>query len=394
MKLPYCKARKGRLYFELGKDRAEAVGMAASIPLGPDGADAWAKGAALYEDYQKRLRGEQAAAAEEDRHGGYPAGSLGAFYVAWKKTDDFAVDKKPRTQEEYDHNWERRIAPAFGRTQINRLTVSDSEAFHRRMRKELSPREAWSTLKTWRVLLTVLEKKHILPKAPIGAVTNPMPVGRNQFWLNRDVSRLLRACRLAERFAADAGDKRVWRAMGLTIRMAWETAMSPPDVRTFTLSMMKRDREGFYIERPRTKTQKQTQPIISDQLAEDLLAYEKALTAAGVEILKTAPLFRSKRGQPWDRDFLAHRFAELRRAAFGPDEKRQFQDLRRSANLEADLGGASAEDRAKVMANALDRNPMLDATYTPATVAAGRKVRSAREAGRQLLDQELGRKTK
>lgn len=371
VKLPYYVIRKGRGYFEIGKERAEATGLAASEPLGPDGPEAWARAQASYEAFR-----EARSPTGRKLTGGYPAGSLGAAYVLWKKTPDWK-EKKPRTREEYERAWNDHIDKAFGKRLITKITVSDSEAFHRRLKKDLSGSDAHRTLKVWRSLLNMLEKKHLLPRAPIGSVTNPMPKGRGQFWLAWEVSRLVRAARKLKR-----------PAIGLLVRMAWETALSPVDCRTFSLSMLKKDRSGWYIERDRTKTGVGAKPTISDDLASDLLAYAKSL---GIELMPGAALFRNTDGKPMDRFHLADQFRDVRRVAFGKKEQRQFMDIRRSANLEAALGGASAEDRAAVMANALDKNKALDAVYTPVTVARARKVQKAREAGRDLLAQELGR---
>lgn len=375
-RIPYSCVRGGARYWQLGEQRAEGTGVPAYQALGPDGEAAQAKALSLYAAYRRKVINE----TPEDKHGGFPPGSLGAFYHAWKKTPDFKTDKSERTQEEYDDIWNRRIKAEFGSTLLGRLTVSDSEAFHRRIKRELSPSEAHRTLKIWRALLSVLEKKHLVPRAPIGAVTNPMPAGRGQFWLSHEIQRLLRACKLLK-----------WEAMGLLIRLAWETAMSPVDCRTFSISMLKEDRKGHYIERQRTKTKKGAMPVVSDELAADLKAYYKSL---GVELIDGQPLFRNPKGRVYSKEYLAHEFADVRRVAFGKAEKRQFLDIRRSANLEAELGGATAEDRASVLANALDKNPTLDATYTPSTVTRGRRVQVAREQGRELLAQELGRKAK
>lgn len=376
IRIAYSVLRGGSRYWQLGEERAAGTGVPAYEALGPEGEEAQKRALSLYAAYKKAKKGETA----EDKTGGYPPGSLGAFYTAWKKTPDFTDDKSERTQDEYDDVWTRRIAPEFGRTLLGRITVADSETFHRRIKRELSPSEAHRTLKIWRALLSVLEKKHLVDRAPIGAVTNPMPAGRGQFWLEHEIQRMLRACRLMK-----------WDAMGLLIRLAWETAMSPVDCRTFSLSMLKEDRKGHYIERQRTKTKKGAMPVISDQLAADLKAYAKSLN---IDLLPGQPLFRNSKGRIYTKEYLAHEFADVRRVTFGKLERRQFLDIRRSANLEADLGGATAEDRAAVLANALDKNPTLDATYTPSTVTRGRRVQEAREQGRQLLAQELGRKAK
>lgn len=378
VKLPYYVVRKGRGYFEIGKDRAKAAGLPASEPLGEDGPEAWAKAKRSYDAYKAAIdpNGLQ-------RLGGYPPGSLGAAWVLWKKTPDW-TEKGARTREEYERAWDDHIDPNFGRKQITKITVSDSEAFHRRLKRDLTKSDAHRTLKVWRALLNMLEKKHIIARAPIGAVTNPMPKGRGQFWLASEIKLMLRAAHLAHRFT---GDDR-WRVMGLLIRLAWETAMSPPDCRTLKMSMLKQDRTGWYIERERTKSGAAAKPPISDALAADLRAYAER---DGRTALPTASLFYRADGEPIDRFWMADLFRDTRKLTFGEDEKRQFQDIRRSANLEAALGGASAQDRAAVMANALDKNKALDAVYTPVTVARARMAQAAREAGRDLLQQEVGR---
>ena len=314
--IPYTAVRKGNRYWQLGEARAKGSPVPAYEALGADNLKSQQKALAYYDAWKAWRAGPK---KQEADLGGYPPGSLGAFWTMWKETDDFLLDKKDRTRGEYQWNWDKRIGPAFGSTLVTRITVSDSEAFHRRIRKELTPREAWSTLKTWRALLVVLEKKHIITRAPIGAVSNPMPIGRGQFWLERDVARMLRACRLLK---ADT--------MALLIRLAWETAMSPPDCRTFSLAMLRQDRGGWHVERPRTKTAKQARPPISEALAKDLLAYGAALEKDGLELLPGSPLFRHSRSTAWTRDYLAHQFAIVRRVTFGKLEKRQFQDIRRA----------------------------------------------------------------
>ena len=370
VKLPYYVIRKGRGYFELGKVRAEASGLAASEPLGPDGPEAWERAKRSYEAYQKAITKPHGSPL-----GGWPAGSLGAAWVMWISTEDWE-EKSARTKAEYLHSWDKHIGPALGKTLIPRLTVADSEAFHRRIQKQLTPSEAHRVLKNWRALLHMLEKRHLINRAPVGAVTNPMPAGRGQFWLAEEVTMMIEA-------AENSG----YRTMALLIRLAWETALSPVDCRTLSLSMLRQDRAGWHIERQRTKTGAAARPPISDDLARDLIAYAHDLA---VRPLPGQALFRNSQGRAYTKTYMAHEFAEIRAAVFGPEERRQFLDIRRSANLEADLGGASADARAEVLANALHRSRQLDATYTPPTVARARKTMRAREIGRQLLAQETG----
>jgi hypothetical protein len=99
-------------------------------------------------------------------------------------------------------------------------------------------------------------------------------------------------------------------------------------------------------------------------------------------------------GAPFkNKDTFAKDFRKVRNLVFTGD-KRTFKDIRRSGNLEADLGGASAVDRAELLANSLYKNGFLEATYTPPTVAHGMKIRDNRATGRNLLKAEKEAKSR
>lgn len=372
--------------------------MPAYQPLGPEGQEAQAKALSLYAAYRRHVIN----APPVDRLGGWPPGSLGAAFHMYQKTEDWTVDKGERTREEWLAAW-KHISPRFGNKLLGQITVADSEKFHRDCRKPrvlpngqktegmgLPPREAWSTLKIWRAMLNMLASKHLIERAPIGAVPNPMPEARNEFWIEQDVARLVRATVLLQRICRTRAQKERFRIMNLVIRMAWETAMSTADVRTFSMDMIKQDQRGIWrIERTRSKSGAKAKPPLSDELVADLLAFANTLP---VTLLPGVPLFRSRNRKVWTRGYTAHVFGEVRRCAFGKHEARQLQDLRRSANLEAELGGASAGDRAALLANRIDKNKRLEGTYTPVTTLHANRAQKAREAGRELLQQELGRK--
>lgn len=109
VKLPYYVIRKGRGYFEIGKVRAELTGLPTSEPLGTDGPEAWTRAQACYEAFKDARNPNN-----RSRLGGYPAGSLGAAYVLWKRTVDW-TDKSARTREEYNRAWDDHIDGQFGR---------------------------------------------------------------------------------------------------------------------------------------------------------------------------------------------------------------------------------------------------------------------------------------
>jgi hypothetical protein len=54
--------------------------------------------------------------------------------------------------------------------------------------------------------------------------------------------------------------------------------------------------------------------------------------------LGTAPVFRNRSGVPYSKDTLRDDFREIRELVFGPIEKRQMADFRRSGSVEALAG--------------------------------------------------------
>jgi len=113
--------------------------------------------------------------------------------------------------------------------------------------------------------------------------------------------------------------------------------------------------------------------------------------------MDTVPLFRTagakpgpKGGrrwapQPYRKDTMEHDFAEVRALVFGPDERRQFADLRRSGHVEGDAGGATPADASAKMANTISVSNRLRKTYNPVNVASVRRFDEARVAGRKEL---------
>jgi integrase len=176
--------------------------------------------------------------------------------------------------------------------------------------------------------------------------------------------------------------------MALAIELLWATMMSPVDIRTLSRAMVFENAGGLYVHRPRSKTQVEVYVDLDGDTARRLKAYLNGTPTT----LGDAPIIRGERGGKAfrNRHEFARRFATIRKAAFGEDEKRQMRDIRRSANVEADLGGASADDRAAILGNALNTDPKLERTYTPPTLAKARELRKQREAGRAILRSARG----
>ncbi len=361
----YRVRRNGRAFFELGS-RALAVGMKPSVPLGPDTDDARLAGWRLYHEW-KIASGRAEPTAKETK---YPRGALGHFFSQLRLTKAWAK-KAVTTRDEWEDCWNY-ISPAFGARRINSISPAEVAEFQDTIEEAHGEYVRWRVIKILRALFNAAVHHHVIPATPAKAVTNPQPKGRREIWRAAEIAKLI-----------DAADKIGKPAMALAIRIAWETALAPVDVRKLSPAMLRSDASGAWFETQRSKTSAVVVSAISDGLKGEIAAYVQTL---GVAVLPDQPFLRTSRdAHEYRKARFIEDFAQARAAAFGEEEKRRFQDIRRSANIEAELGDATPEERAAMLANRLDKDAALDAVYTPATVERSRKMADKRLIGRRLL---------
>lgn len=354
-----------------------ALGFA-PMPLGPDGPAAWAKGQDLYAKWLKARAGEAVT-----REPVYPPGSLGAYFQLYKAKAKAWRKKKPRTKEDYERAW-KHIGPVLGHKVLTRIGVTDIEDFHSDLEETLSPSELYRVMKILRALFSdAIVRLRLNIKSPALAVTNPQPQGRSQIWLGAEVPKLVAG-------AYELG----MPGMAVAIQVGWDTLFSPVDVRSATKASLKRDAVGWYLHRVRTKTDREAYGYLSDQTSAALQAY---LSDLGADLLPTAALIRRKSGKAYaegvsGKNYFAQDFRTVRNHVF-PGDQRQFLDLRRSGNVEADAAGADKATMAELLANSMDSSAFLDATYTPPTVAKARQIAVTRAEGRKRLAAEIDRVT-
>ena len=388
-RLKYYRIRRNRAFFAPGKAAAENAGWfqkdgrpIASIPLGEAGDRAEEEALRLY---HKLLRDRGAAVQPQSKQSGkYPSGSFGDFFVKWRCSDVWK-EKKPRTREDYDRAWPE-IEKHFAIMPLSEITVSKSEAFHRQMKSAeregtLSSNSRHRILKIWRALLSQAHKRGIFQIAPIGSISNPEPLGCSAYWLAEEIDKLVDA-------AGDNG----FDGMALAIRIGWETLLSPCDVRSLTHNQLKRTTNGEgYIQTHRQKTGRRALPYLTSELVSNIDRYINGLE---IQLDENDPIILMRSGTPYvTKDTFSKDFRVIRNMVFENDT-RTFKDIRRSGNLEADLGEASPTDRAELLANSLHKNAFLEATYTPPTVARGKKILEKRKAGRKLLKAEKKAKSR
>lgn len=370
--LHYTRQKRGRLFWEPTKEMREK-GFFAKPLGGVDDPQAIAEAKRLYKAWL--VEKEQG-----DRPTAYPNGTLGGFYDRYRNTEKWR-GKAPRTREDYERAWKHidtwrpeRDGPTLSRTTLGRITTECCERFAAYLEDEHSPNERHRTIKSLKHLMAeAVVRLRLGYASPASKVSNPMPAGRTAIWLAAEVDKMAAA--------AHAGG---YEAIWLMIRVGWETLLSPVDVWTLQVPQVKRDATGHYIQRDRTKTGKEAFAAISDDLARDLIAH-----LGGREI---GCAFVMRNGEPYTRRRRVNEdFAAVRELAFGKDEKRQFMDIRRSGNVEADAAGADKADMAKLLANQIDQSKFLEETYTPPTVAKAREVARLRVEGRQKLAHEIMR---
>lgn len=375
VKLRYVRKKRGNLFWE-PTPTMRALGFQPK-PLGPDAAPAWAEAQNLYERWLKARDGAETVVQEET----FPPGSLGEYFRLYKAKSKAWRKKAPRTKEDYERAW-KHIGPHLGRKTITKIGVTDIEDFEEVLDRAISASERYRVMKCLRALFAdAIVRLRLNIKSPALAVTNPQPQGRSQIWLGAEIPKLVAG---AYELGMDG--------MAVAIMIAWDTLFSPVDVRTAKKLSLKRDAVGWYLHRSRTKTDREAFGHLSDETAAALLAYLKQL---GADLLPGAALIRRKSGKAYadgvsGKNYFAQDFRAVRNHVF-PGDARQFMDIRRSGNVEADAAGADKATMAELLANSMDSSAFLDATYTPATVSKARQVALTRKEGRQRLAAEIDR---
>lgn len=385
----YTVRRNGRGFWE-PKPHMRALGFS-SVPCGPDGPAAWA----IAEEWNRRWlavrRGEApspAMATADNLSPGqaeemtiYPPRSLGEAFRRYRRTDEWAA-KAPRTREDWWRVW-RRLKPVFGDCDPRTISLEHISAWRKMIVEDVSLREAHRCLKIWRALWKVnAALGYCLRDAdPSLGVRNRAAPGRSFRWSEGEVARLF---------------KRAWREgyLGLAAMMAvaWDTQLSPGDVRTLCPSQLRTDKAGaiFFTERGKTGT-----PVggaLSKRAFAALTAYIERL---GCDLLPDAPIFRTRGhssgdGRPWmprpyTSDILSKDFRLIRSLEFGEAENRTLADFRRSGAVEAIAGDATPAALSHAMGNTLSASNALFATYVPINAASLKAVKEARRKGRTRL---------
>ena len=267
----------------------------------------------------------------------------------------------------------RRIDPIFGDVNPRTISLGDLSRWRSHIARSTSLREAHRALKIWRALWKVVAAQGYCERNsdPSLAIRNEAPAPRQAIWTEGEVVRLCKAA---------------WRSgyFGLAgvIAVAWDTQLSPVDVRGLQISQLAADKVGSLFLVDRAKTGRAAAGTLSTRTTALISAYAAKLDGKPDP---SAPVFRNRSGAKYTKDTLGDDFRAIRLNVFGASESRTLADFRRSGAVEAMAGGVHAEHLSAKMANTLSVSNALHKTYTPVDIVSVRSADSARRQGRARL---------
>ncbi len=298
----------------------------------------------------------------------YPPRSLGDAFRRYRRTEEWRR-KAPRTREDWWRGW-KRIKPVFGDVDPRTVRLDDVSAWRKFTEDDVSLREAHRALKIWRALWKVAAALGycVRDSDPSLAVRNSAAPGRSARWSEGEAARLA---------------KRAWRmgyyGLSAVIGVAWDTQMSPGDVRALRASQMATAGAGTLFFTERGKTGVLVGGLLSARSMGLLGAFLEKL---GVTLTGAAYIFRNRSGKHYSKDTLGDDFRTARAAEFGPLERRMLgHDFHRSSAVEAITGDASPAALPHAMENTLSASNQLFATSVPVNVATINQVAEARRKG-------------
>jgi hypothetical protein len=325
----------------------------------------------------------------------FPGGSLGEGFARFRGTETYKK-KKERTREDWLRGW-KHIETIFGDVDPKTVSLEDVDQWYAALLEKVGVREAHRAMKIWRALWRVVaslrtavgtkycERDH----DPSLGVRRETPTPRQAIWFEGEAVRLV---------------KRAWRmnyrGLATALAVAWDTMLSPVDVRTLTRAQLSGDADGPLFKLARAKTGKAAIGTLSRRTERLLQAY---LAELGKDVHPSAPIFRTpvittgakggkpRAGVPYRADVLGRHFRIVREAEF-PRDRRQLLDFRRSGAIEAKAGQVDPAALADKMANSIDSSKFLQSTYLPADARVVRLADEARARGRARLRGDRGGK--
>jgi hypothetical protein len=381
-----CLARRSKISGKIEPTLMAELGFR-HADCGEDGPLAWARAESWNRKWDEAYKAHRAGVPQDPLVRIYPPGSLGEAFAKFRATATWAK-KKPRTREDWERGW-KRIDPVFGDVDPATVALDDLDGWYDALLDSIGVREAHRAMKIWRALYAVISsldrtggERYVSRKDPSLGIRRETPVPRSAIWYEGEAVRLA---------------KRAWRmgykGLAAALAVSWDTMLSPVDVRGLTTAQLSPDPQGPLFSLARAKTGKAAIGTLSRRAERLLAAYIASLPAT---LHPDMPIFhtrgagtgpaggRPRLPAPYTKDTLSKDFRIVREAEFHGD-KRTIMDFRRSGAVEATAGKVDPAALAGKMANSIDTNRDLQATYQPGTASLVRLADEARARGRTLM---------
>lgn len=362
--IPYYVIKKGVYGYWQPTAAMRAEGFK-NVRCGKDGPQAWAIATLWNERWQRHRQGRA-----QDALSTWPAGSIGEAFDRYRKTTEWTQVKKPRTREEWERAWAR-IAPVFGDLPptSDEITLETLSRFRAMVYNEVSAREAWRTIKIWRALWNVCASMQYCQGKvdPALSITNSQPAPRSKSWVEWQAVKL-----------AKTAWREKYHGLAVAIAFAWDTQLSPADLRGLTKAGIAGEGAGRHFELARAKSGRSALGTLGRRSLALMDAY---LALFPCEV---GAILRNRSGAIYSRFTLPDDFAVVRELCF-PGDTRTLADMRRSGAIEAQAGGATSAETAAKMANSISTSNALHKTYQPVDLETVRQADAARRLGRTRL---------
>lgn len=183
--------------------------------------------------------------------------------------------------------------------------------------------------------------------------------------------------------------RRGYQGLSCIIAVAYDTGLSPVDVRTLTFEESRDTGVALWFERDRAKTGRAAVGTLSHRTQALIRAYVANLPA---QFIPSAPIFLTRRGAAYRKNSLSEDFRDIR-ALVLPGDMRKLMDMRRTGAVEAQSGGADVGVISAKLANSLSASQQLHKAYLPVDRAAVGIADEARKLGRRrILENRSGPK--
>lgn len=309
----------------------------------------------------------------------YPSGSIGGAFQVYIRTPEWTSRAYLTREKIWWPAWFR-IRDMWGDVAPDTIKFEMMSRWRAALEKKHGRGVAHKTLRVWRTFWKIMLGMKVARTAdPSMGIRNLAPAPRWQRWSEGETVRFVKAAW-----------RHGYRGLACVVAVAWDTQFSPVDVRTLAARHRAMNSGRLVFDRQadgRTKTGRAAIGTLSARTERLVSTY---LDSLQIELHRDAVLFRTRSGNAYGRETLAHDFAAVRALAF-PGDKRRLMDMRRSGVVEAVAGDAGPIGLAAKLANSIGRSNTLHKTYAPVDIEAVRNTDDARLRGRQRI--RAGNKT-